>query len=78
MRMSAAPLSHQFPWQATFYAITAIGAAGVLALIPPTPKPKTQRIGHEFAAFGDARVLLAMGITILGPAAFFTSITYIA
>jgi len=75
MRMSAAPLSHQFSWQATFYAITAIGAAGVLA---PTPKPKTQRIGHEFAAFGDARVLLAMGITILGPAAFFTSITYIA
>lgn len=74
-------LSQQFSWQTTFYAITLIGVAtvvGVLALIPNTPKPKAQRIGHEFAAFGNAKVLLAMGITILGPAAFFTSITYIA
>lgn len=74
-------LSQQFSWQTTFYAITLIGVAtvaGVLALIPPTPKPKAHRIGHEFAAFGNAKVLLAMGITILGPAAFFTSITYIA
>lgn len=74
-------LSQQFSWQTTFYAITLIGIAtvvGVLALVPPTPKPKAQRIGHEFAAFGNAKVLLAMGITILGPAAFFTSITYIA
>lgn len=74
-------LSQQFSWQTTFYAITLIGVAtvvGVLALIPATPKPKAQRIGHEFAAFGNAKVLLAMGITILGPAAFFTSITYIA
>ncbi|WP_312569560.1 MFS transporter [Comamonas sp.] len=74
-------LSQQFSWQTTFYAITLIGVAtviGVLALVPATPKPKAQRIGHEFAAFGNAKVLLAMGITILGPAAFFTSITYIA
>jgi DHA1 family inner membrane transport protein len=74
-------LGHQFSWQATFYAITAIGVAtviGVLALIPATPKPKAQRITHELAAFGNPKVLLAMGITILGPAAFFTSITYIA
>lgn len=74
-------LSQVLSWQATFYAITAIGVAtfvGVIALIPNTPKPKAQRIGHEFAAFGNAKVLLAMGITILGPAAFFTSITYIA
>lgn len=74
-------LSQQFSWQTTFYAITLIGVAtvvSVLALIPPTPKPKAQRIAHEFAAFGNSKVLLAMGITILGPAAFFTSITYIA
>lgn len=74
-------LSHQFSWQASFYAITAVGVAtvaGVLVLIPPLPKPQAQAVGHEFAAFGNARVLLAMGITILGPAAFFTSITYIA
>lgn len=74
-------LSHQFSWQVTFYAITAIGVVtviSVLALIPATPKPKVQHVGHEFAAFGNVKVLLAMGITILGPAAFFTSITYIA
>lgn len=74
-------LSQRFSWQVTFYVITLIGVAtaiGVLTLIPPTPKPKAQRIGHEFAAFGNSKVLLAMGITILGPAAFFTSITYIA
>jgi DHA1 family inner membrane transport protein len=74
-------LSQRFSWQVTYYAITLIGVAtliGVLILIPPTPKPKAQRIGHEFTAFGNPKVLLAMGITILGPAAFFTSITYIA
>ncbi|MEQ9994586.1 MFS transporter [Pectobacterium versatile] len=74
-------ISHQFSWQATFYAITVIGVAtaiGVLVLIPSTAKPKAQHIGHEFAAFGNSKVLLSMGITILGPAAFFTSITYIA
>jgi len=74
-------LSQQYSWQVTFHAITLIGVAtiiGVLTLIPSTPRPKAQRIGHEFAAFRNTKVLLAMGITILGPAAFFTSITYIA
>lgn len=74
-------LSQQLSWQVTFYAIAVIGVAtvvAVLVLIPVTPKPKVQRITHEFAAFGNTKVLLAMGITILGPAAFFTSITYIA
>jgi len=74
-------LGQQISWQATFYAITVIGLAtlaGILTLLPPSPRPKAQPIGHELAAFGNARVLLAMGITILGPAAFFTSITYIA
>jgi len=74
-------LSQQYSWQVTFHAITLIGVAtviGVLTLIPSTPRPRAQRIGHEFAAFCNANVLLAMGITILGPAAFFTSITYIA
>lgn len=74
-------IGQHFSWHATFYAITAIGVATVIAvltLIPATPKPKAQPIGHEFAAFTNPKVLLAMGITVLGPAAFFTSITYIA
>lgn len=74
-------LSQQFSWRTTFYAITAIGVVtvvAVLALIPRDTKPKAQRVAHEFAAFAAPGVLLAMGITVLGPAAFFTSITYIA
>lgn len=74
-------LGQQVSWQATFYAIAVIGivtVVAVLALIPATPRPAPQRIGHEFVAFANSRVLLAMGITVLGPAAFFTSITYIA
>jgi DHA1 family inner membrane transport protein len=74
-------LGQHFSWQVTFYAIASIGVAtviAILALIPTTPRPKAHSIGHEFAAFGDTKVLLAMGITVLGPAAFFTSITYIA
>ena len=74
-------LGQQFSWQAAFYGIAAIGVVTVVAvlmLIPAAPKPKPQRIGHEFSAFRNPQVLLAMGITVLGPAAFFTSITYIA
>jgi MFS transporter, DHA1 family, inner membrane transport protein len=68
-------------WRATFLAITVIGVValiGVLMLVPHVPRHEVPHLRKELAAFGDARVLLAMGITILGPAAFFTSITYIA
>ncbi|MGC4016032.1 MAG: MFS transporter [Luteolibacter sp.] len=74
-------LSHHFDWRATFYAITGIGliaAIGVMTLIPATAQGKPPRIRTELAALADTRVLLAMGITVLGPAGFFTSITYIA
>lgn len=74
-------LGQAVSWRATFYAITAIGVvaiAGVLLLVPSVKRHEPPNLRKELAAFTDIRVLLAMGITILGPAAFFTSITYIA
>lgn len=74
-------LAQAVSWRATFLAITAIGIVaiiGVLMLVPRAERHEPPHLGKELAAFTDLRVLLAMGITILGPASFFTSITYIA
>lgn len=74
-------LSQLFSWRATFYAITLIGIVALLAtawLVPATKAVDAVPVRRELAAFGNLRVLLAFGITIFGPAAFFTSITYIA
>ncbi|MBD9577774.1 MFS transporter [Pseudomonas sp. PDM23] len=74
-------LSQFISWRATFYAITAIGIIGLLAvvyMIPDVGGSKGANVRQELAAFKNSRVLLAMGITVLGPASFFTSITYIA
>ncbi|MCQ2998980.1 MFS transporter [Pseudomonas syringae] len=74
-------LSQVMSWRDTFYAITIVGVLGfigVLMLIPKIPNHERPQIKKEFAAFANPRVLLAMGITVFGPAAFFTSITYIA
>lgn len=74
-------LAQEVSWRATFAAIAVIGVVailGVLAWVPRVEGHEPPKLGRELAAFADVRVLLAMGITILGPAAFFTSITYIA
>ncbi|CAH1672823.1 MULTISPECIES: MFS transporter [unclassified Chelatococcus] len=74
-------LAQAVSWRATFFAITAIGVvalAGVLWLVPHVERHERPHLRKELAAFADIHVLLAMGITILGPAAFFTSITYVA
>lgn len=74
-------LSQVMSWRDTFYAITAVGVLGfigVMMLVPKIASPDRPQIKKEFAAFSNIRVLLAMGITVFGPAAFFTSITYIA
>ncbi|TXC70181.1 MFS transporter [Sphingomonas ginsenosidivorax] len=74
-------LAHAVSWRATFLAIAVIGLVailGVLLLVPRAEPREPPHLRRELAAFTDIRVLLAMGITILGPAAFFTSITYIA
>ena len=52
--------------------------ASVALLVPHIAKGKAIALRNELRAFIDPQVLLVMGITIFGPAAFFTSITYIA
>lgn len=74
-------LGQTISWRATFYIIAIIGVIaliGIIKLVPNLPRQEGGNIKSEFAAFMDVNVLLAMGITIMGPAAFFTSITYIA
>lgn len=74
-------LSQLVSWRATFYAIALIGVIALVAtasLVPATRDGQAAPVRQELAAFKNPRVLLAFGITIFGPAAFFTSITYIA
>ena len=74
-------LGETYSWRVTFWAITVIGVVaiiGVHTLVPRMEQHEPPNLRRELTAFTDVRVLLAMGITVLGPAAFFTSITYIA
>lgn len=74
-------IGQHLSWRDAFMAIAVIGVITVISigmLIPHQPKPRNQRFAHEFNAFKNVNVLLAMGITVFGPGAFFTSITYIA
>ncbi|WP_338805014.1 MFS transporter [Xenorhabdus griffiniae] len=68
-------------WRVTFAIITVIGMialVGILKLLPKFDQKAPASIKKELQAFTNIHVLLAMGITVLGPAAFFTTITYIA
>ena len=74
-------LAQTFNWRLVFWVIAGIGLltmASVAVLIPHIAKGKAIALRNELRAFVDPQVLLVMGITIFGPAAFFTSITYIA
>ena len=74
-------LAQMFGWRLVFWVIAGIGLitmASVALLVPRIAKGKAVALGAELRAFVDPQVLLVMGITIFGPAAFFTSITYIA
>lgn len=68
-------------WRTTSLTITMIGVIATLTVVTLIPKGKQHDVPslhRKLATFLDIQVLLAMGITVLGPAAFFTSITYIA
>ncbi|CAI3926032.1 MFS family (AraJ) (PDB:4LDS) [Commensalibacter communis] len=77
-------LGYKVSWHFVFYMITVIGIIaliGVAKLVPAQIKREDEpefHLGREFAVFKDIDVLIALAITVLGPAAFFTSITYIA
>lgn len=74
-------LAQAFSWRVVFWVIAGIGLltiAAIVSLIPHLEKGKPIALRTEMRAFIDPQVLLVMGITVFGPAAFFTSITYIA
>lgn len=74
-------IGEHLTWRLTFGLVAIVGVMTVLSvwrLIPHQPKAQDQQFSKEIKAFGNINVLLAMGITVLGPGAFFTSITYIA
>ena len=74
-------LAQVYDWRLVFWLIAAIGlvtAISVALLVPRIKAGKAIALKTELRAFMDPQVLLAMGITVFGPAAFFTSITYIA
>ncbi|MEG1213836.1 MAG: MFS transporter, partial [Leclercia sp.] len=74
-------LAQAFSWRLVFWVIAGIGLltiACVALLVPRIEKGKAIALKTELRAFVDPQVLLVMGITVFGPAAFFTSITYIA
>ena len=74
-------IGEHLSWRLTFGLVAIVGVITVVSvwrLIPHQPAAKDQPFSREVKAFGNINVLLAMGITVLGPGAFFTSITYIA
>lgn len=74
-------LAQVYDWRLVFWLTSGIGFVTVLSvalLVPRIAPGKAIALREELRAFVDLPVLLAIGITIFGPAAFFTSITYIA
>lgn len=74
-------IGQHLSWRDAFMVIAGIGVITIVSvamLIPHQPRPQNHNFAHEFNAFRNVNVLLAMGITVFGPGAFFTSITYIA
>ncbi|UXS01299.1 MFS transporter [Agrobacterium tumefaciens] len=74
-------LAQVYDWRLVFWLSAAIGVVTIVSvalLVPQIKAGKAIALRRELRAFTDPQVLLAMGITVFGPAAFFTSITYIA
>ena len=74
-------LAQTYSWRLVFWLIAGIGLITVISialLVPQIKAGKAIALKSELRAFVDPQELLAMGITVFGPAAFFTSITYIA
>ncbi len=66
-------LARVYNWRLVFWVIALIGLVTVFSialLVPRIEAGKAVAIKAELSAFVDPQVLLAMGITIFGPAAF--------
>ncbi|MGX1882394.1 MFS transporter [Streptomyces sp. NPDC055287] len=74
-------IGQSYGWRVTFAAVAVLGVlglVGVARLVPEMPKPEGVRLRHEFAAFRNVQVLLAMAMTVLGFGGVFAAITYLA
>ncbi|WP_033220001.1 MFS transporter [Kitasatospora phosalacinea] len=73
-------VGQQVGWRTTFVAVAALGVvglAGIAKLVPELPRPEGAHLRRELAAFKNAQVVLAMGMTVLGFGGVFAAITYI-
>ena len=68
-------------WRATFWAITVVGALGLVGialLVPRTEHRSTGSVLAEFRIFRDRQVWLSMAVTVLGYGGMFGAFSYIA
>ncbi|QKW19770.1 MFS transporter [Kitasatospora sp. NA04385] len=73
-------VGQQVGWRTTFAAVAALGVVGLLGiakLVPELPRPEGAHLRRELAAFKNAQVVLAMGMTVLGFGGVFAAITYV-
>ncbi len=74
-------LGQALGWRSTFWAVSGIGVAAVLALLAWVPRVAADRganLLREFRAVGRTQVLLAMLISTLSSVSLFSVFTYIA
>lgn len=75
-------LGQQLGWRSTFWAITAIGVAALVAIAVLVPRPTEDHapgnLRHELGAFRSGQVWLSLVVTVLGFGGMFGAFTYIA
>lgn len=75
-------LGQQLGWRSTFWAITAIGVAALVAIALLVPRPTEEHapgsLRHELGAFRSGQVWLSLTVTVLGFGGMFGAFTYIA
>lgn len=74
-------LGQEMGWRATFWAVTTIGVTAFIALAVLLPRDKPEAppsLMTEIAVLRDARVWMALGLTVFNSAAIFALFTYIA
>ena len=73
-------LGQAWGWRATFWAVAALGAAGLFAIaryVPALHDLTPPRLGRELRVLREPQVLLALGMTVFGFGGVFAVFTYI-
>ncbi|REF00058.1 MFS transporter [Thermomonospora umbrina] len=74
-------LGQSLGWRSTFWAVAALGVAGLIgiaALVPDRARQKGVSLRAEFGVFRSGQVWLAVAMTVLGFGGVFASFTYVA